>query len=115
MRRIKKVADEIRVMKKREEKSINRRKIKDFESYIEYIIVVKIFFKRVGHKCSNGIITLPSNGGRGCEISFKIQEKLVPELISIAENRYTILRNIYYNQPIGRRALAEKPISVKDW
>jgi central glycolytic genes regulator len=39
---------------------------------------------------------------------FKIQEKLVPELISIAENRYTILRNIYYNQPIGRRALAEK-------
>lgn len=39
---------------------------------------------------------------------FKIQEKIVPELISIVENRYTILRNIYYNQPIGRRALAEK-------
>lgn len=39
---------------------------------------------------------------------FKIQEKIVPELISVAENRYTILRNIYYNQPIGRRALAER-------
>lgn len=38
----------------------------------------------------------------------KIQEKIAPELISIVENRYTILRNIYYYQPIGRRALAEK-------
>ena len=45
----------------------------------------------------------------------KIQEKIAPELISIVENRYIILRNIYYYQPIGRRALAEKPISVKDW
>ncbi|MFW5971967.1 MAG: sugar-binding transcriptional regulator [Bacillota bacterium] len=42
------------------------------------------------------------------EYLFKIQEKIVPELISVAENRYTILRNIYYNQPIGRRALSEK-------
>ncbi|MFW5986096.1 MAG: sugar-binding transcriptional regulator [Halanaerobiales bacterium] len=42
------------------------------------------------------------------EYLFKIQEKIVPELISVAERRYTILRNIYYNQPIGRRALAEK-------
>ncbi len=41
---------------------------------------------------------------------FKIQEKIVPELISLAENRYTILRNVYYNQPIGRRALAEKTL-----
>jgi len=39
---------------------------------------------------------------------FKIQEIIVPELISLAEIRYTILRNIYYNQPIGRRLLAEK-------
>lgn len=37
---------------------------------------------------------------------FKIQEKIVPELISLAELRYTILRNIYYNQPVGRRTLA---------
>jgi len=37
---------------------------------------------------------------------FKIQEKIVPELIKKAELRYTILRNIYYNQPIGRRNLA---------
>jgi central glycolytic genes regulator len=44
------------------------------------------------------------------EYLFKIQEKIVPELISVAENRYTILRNIYYNQPVGRRALAEKTL-----
>ncbi|MFP4661291.1 MAG: sugar-binding transcriptional regulator [Halanaerobiales bacterium] len=42
------------------------------------------------------------------EYLFKIQEKILPELISIAENRYTILRNIYYEQPVGRRTLAEK-------
>jgi len=39
---------------------------------------------------------------------FKIQEKIAPELIFVVENRYNILRNIYYNQPVGRRILAEK-------
>ena len=39
---------------------------------------------------------------------FEIQEKIVPELITLAEIRYTILRNVYFNQPIGRRSLAEK-------
>lgn len=47
-------------------------------------------------------------GSVNVEYLFRIQEKIVPELISKAENRYTILRNIYYNQPIGRRVLAEK-------
>ncbi|MFW6030759.1 MAG: sugar-binding transcriptional regulator [Halanaerobiales bacterium] len=42
------------------------------------------------------------------EYLFKIQGKIVPELITVVENRYTILRNIYYQQPIGRRALSEK-------
>ncbi|MCC3144440.1 sugar-binding transcriptional regulator [Halanaerobium sp. Z-7514] len=37
---------------------------------------------------------------------FKIQEKLVPEIVERAQQRYNILRGIYYNQPIGRRALA---------
>ncbi|MFW5999249.1 MAG: sugar-binding transcriptional regulator [Halanaerobiaceae bacterium] len=37
---------------------------------------------------------------------FEIQEKIVPELITLAEIRYTILRNVYFNQPIGRRSLA---------
>lgn len=41
---------------------------------------------------------------------FRVQEKIVPELISVAEDRYTILRNIYYKQPIGRRSLAEKSL-----
>ncbi len=39
---------------------------------------------------------------------FKIQEKIVPELIRKAELRYTILRTIYYHQPIGRRSLANQ-------
>ncbi|MFW5985975.1 MAG: sugar-binding transcriptional regulator [Halanaerobiales bacterium] len=39
---------------------------------------------------------------------FKIQKKIVPELISLAEIRYTILRTVNYNQPIGRRSLASK-------
>lgn len=37
---------------------------------------------------------------------FKIQEKLVPEIVERAQQRYNILRGIYYNQPVGRRALA---------
>ena len=36
----------------------------------------------------------------------KLQQKLIPELIEIIEIRYNILRNIKYNQPIGRRLLA---------
>ena len=38
----------------------------------------------------------------------KIQKKLVPELINIAEIRYNILKEIYNHQPIGRRTLARK-------
>ncbi|KXS49225.1 sugar-binding transcriptional regulator [Halanaerobium congolense] len=37
---------------------------------------------------------------------FKIQQKIVPEIVKTAQQRYNILRGIYYNQPIGRRALA---------
>ncbi len=37
---------------------------------------------------------------------FKIQEKIVPEIVETAQIRYNILRSIYYHQPIGRRALA---------
>ncbi|KPU26468.1 Cro/Cl family transcriptional regulator [Caloranaerobacter sp. TR13] len=36
----------------------------------------------------------------------ELQRKIVPEMIEILEKRYNILRNIYYNQPIGRRTLA---------
>jgi len=38
---------------------------------------------------------------------FKIQQKIVPELAAKAQQRYNILRGIYYNQPIGRRVLAD--------
>lgn len=36
----------------------------------------------------------------------KLQKKIVPELVELLEKRYGILRTIYYNQPIGRRVLA---------
>ncbi|WP_427338844.1 sugar-binding transcriptional regulator [Caloranaerobacter sp. DY30410] len=36
----------------------------------------------------------------------ELQRKIVPEMIEILEKRYNILRNICYNQPIGRRTLA---------
>lgn len=38
----------------------------------------------------------------------KLQQKIVPELMNLLEKRYNILRTIYYNQPIGRRILANK-------
>jgi central glycolytic genes regulator len=38
---------------------------------------------------------------------FKIQQKIVPEIVKKAQQRYNILRGIYYNQPVGRRALAK--------
>lgn len=36
----------------------------------------------------------------------QLQKKIVPELVEVLEKRYNILRTIYYNQPIGRRVLA---------
>lgn len=38
----------------------------------------------------------------------ELEKKIVPEMFNIMELRYNILRNIYYNQPIGRRGLAQK-------
>lgn len=38
----------------------------------------------------------------------ELQKKIVPELPEILEKRYNILRNICYNQPVGRRTLANK-------
>lgn len=37
-----------------------------------------------------------------------LQQKIVPELMDLFEKRYTILRAIYFNQPIGRRALSSQ-------
>lgn len=37
-----------------------------------------------------------------------LQQKIVPELIELLDKRYTILRAIYFNEPLGRRALALK-------
>jgi len=38
----------------------------------------------------------------------KLEQKIVPELIDLLGKRYDILRTIYYNQPIGRRILANQ-------
>lgn len=36
----------------------------------------------------------------------ELQKKIAPEIIDITEKRYSILRTLEFNQPIGRRALA---------
>ena len=38
----------------------------------------------------------------------QLERKIVPELVDVLEKRYNILRTIYYNQPIGRRILANQ-------
>lgn len=38
----------------------------------------------------------------------ELQKKIVPEVLTILEKRYNILRNIYAMQPIGRRGLSNK-------
>ena len=38
----------------------------------------------------------------------RLQKKIVPELVEVLEKRYNVLRTIYYNQPIGRRILANQ-------
>ena len=38
----------------------------------------------------------------------KLEKKIVPELVELLEKRYNILRTIYYNQPVGRRILANQ-------
>lgn len=40
------------------------------------------------------------------ETLLQLQKKIAPEIIDITEKRYSILRTIEFNQPIGRRALA---------
>ncbi|MDV4151866.1 sugar-binding domain-containing protein [Clostridium sp. AL.422] len=37
-----------------------------------------------------------------------LQKKVVPELVELLDKRYSILRTIYYHQPIGRRVLANQ-------
>ncbi len=38
--------------------------------------------------------------------TLKLQKIIVPEMVELLEKRYNILRTIHYNQPIGRRVLA---------
>ncbi|GFR35493.1 sugar-binding transcriptional regulator [Thermobrachium celere] len=37
-----------------------------------------------------------------------LQQKIVPEIIELLIKRYKILKCIYYNQPVGRRALSQE-------
>ncbi len=50
--------------------------------------------------------------------TINIIKKIAPEIIELVEKRYLILRSIYYNQPIGRRAISNelgfKERSVRD-
>ena len=37
----------------------------------------------------------------------KMIESVAPDIIEVLQERYKILRNIYWMQPIGRRSLSE--------
>ncbi|SKA93573.1 central glycolytic genes regulator [Caloramator quimbayensis] len=37
-----------------------------------------------------------------------LQQRIIPEMIELLKKRYKILKSIYYNQPIGRRALSQE-------
>ena len=39
---------------------------------------------------------------------FTIIEQIAPDMIQVIEQRFRILRNIYWNQPVGRRKLSDK-------
>ena len=41
----------------------------------------------------------------------ELLKQIAPEIALTIENRHTILRNIYFNQPIGRRVLS----SILSW
>lgn len=38
----------------------------------------------------------------------ELQKKIIPEMVELLEKRYNILRTIFFNQPIGRRVLANE-------
>jgi central glycolytic genes regulator len=38
----------------------------------------------------------------------KLQKKIVPEITELLERRYSILKSVYYNQPVGRRTISEE-------
>lgn len=52
-----------------------------------------------------GGINFIHRGNKMSEL-INLQKRLVPEVIEITEKRYSILRTIEFNQPVGRRALA---------
>lgn len=61
----------------------------------------------MGHKNDKWDIKKPKGVFKLKEI-LKLEMKIVPELVEVLEKRYNILRTIYYNQPIGRRILANQ-------
>lgn len=38
----------------------------------------------------------------------RLQNKIVPEITELIERRYSILKSIYYRQPVGRRTISEE-------
>ena len=61
--------------------------------------------KRAGHLRSKWDLECPKELLDLLEI-LKLQKIIVPEMVELLVKRYNIIRTIYYNQPIGRRALA---------
>lgn len=72
-----------------------------------------LYNKLVGTNIDNWDIKCPRRDFM--EEWIQLQKKIVPEIIDITEKRYSILRTIEFNQPIGRRALASVLDKSERW
>lgn len=76
------------------------------------IIIVRgfldpIFFTGIGTKYIHRDVYNPG-GVTVLRDLLVLEKKIVPEMLELLEKRYHILKSIYYNQPIGRRALSQE-------
>jgi central glycolytic genes regulator len=66
-----------------------------------------IFFVWIGTKIIHRDFYYPG-GVTELKNLLMLEKKIVPEMLELLEKRYQILKSIYYNQPIGRRALSQE-------
>lgn len=66
------------------------------------------FISMMGRKKTTLDEKRPSEGVNSMNRDIEMIERIAPEMMHIVEERFRILRNIYWMQPVGRRTLALK-------
>jgi central glycolytic genes regulator len=69
-------------------------------------VTFKNFLVFMGHEMTHWDITCPT-GEKIMQDEIKMLELVAPDVLDVLQQRFRILRNIYWMQPIGRRGLAE--------